>query len=228
MAILRNVEIHFAKLGKAKPGKFSNGVPIWELQARTHSRKQKKEWEDLGLKPKQVDVEEEVEVVDSATGETYTDVEIKETYWRLNLSKKAVTADGEEKPAPDVVDGRKRPVDPTTIGNGSIANIRVYLREYNYEGIDKVAPTLMAVQLVKHVVYAAAPREDFDEEFDTDVVGEQSEKDDDGFDEHDTEVEERPAPAKKPTAAMKPAPAMKKKPAKVEEEEWDDDEEIPF
>jgi hypothetical protein len=169
MAIIKNVEVWWAKLDPAHPVKpvtptNDDGTPKpkqWEVQIRTTSKEQKAELANIG-------------VVLKAVREDKDDEESKILYYKTNLSRKAVKREP-GKPdvpneAPAVTNGRGEPVDPTTLGNGTVCNIRIYQREYELKGIKKTANTLMALQVVKHVVYTASPMEDFEEEFDTETI----------------------------------------------------------
>jgi hypothetical protein len=142
MAKLYDVEIYFAKLGKPN-GKFNKENPTWELQIRTTDKEKKKEWEAIGLTVKAI-------VPDDG-----------DTYFRANLKKKSIKSDGTPNEPVKLIDGKLRPIDPNTIGNGSIGNIRVF--EYEYKdpmGATKKGFTLMTVQLTKHIVYTPRISED--------------------------------------------------------------------
>jgi hypothetical protein len=142
MAKLYDVEIYFAKLGKPN-GKFNKENPTWELQIRTTDKEKKKEWEAIGLTVKAI-------VPDDG-----------DTYFRANLKKKSIKSDGTPNEPVKLIDGKLRPIDPNTIGNGSIGNIRVF--EYEYKdpmGVTKKGFTLMTVQLTKHIVYTPRISED--------------------------------------------------------------------
>jgi hypothetical protein len=159
MAILKAQEIHFAKLVPARPdkNKLDPTKPNWNLQCRTVSKEQRKEWVDMGLKPRIVRVDAE-------------DDESAVKYYSVNFRKSAIKVDKTTTPPtttksapPTVVNGRNEDIDPATIGNGSIANLRLYKREYELAGVKKVSYTLMGIQLVKHKLYISTPMEEFEE-----------------------------------------------------------------
>lgn len=156
MAILKDVEIWFAKLDPKRPSKKMSPLnPTWEVQIRTTSKDQKKEWEALNIKVK-------------ATREDPEDEESKVIYYRANLKKKSIkigTNGAPNEPAQpvQVVNGKQEDVDPNSIGHGSIANIRIFQHEYTYEGKKGIATVLMAIQLVKHIIYVPNPMEDFED-----------------------------------------------------------------
>ena len=140
--ILQNVEIWYAKLGKPS-SRYNKDNPTWELQVRTTDKEIKKEWEARGLNVRAFVPDEGL------------------PYFRVNLRKRSVKEDGEPAFSPTVVDGDLNPVDPDTIGNGSIANVRIF--QYSYPDADGRAGTasvLMGVQLVRHIVYQRKGRED--------------------------------------------------------------------
>lgn len=155
MAILKNVEIHFAKLDPKRPSKkLSPKNPTWEIQMRTSNKKQKDEWNALNIKTK-------------AVREDPTDEESKILYYRANLKKKSlkVEKDGSTTPAApvSVVNGKQEDLDPNSIGNGSVCNIRIFQHDYVFEGVPGIASVLMAVQVIKHVLYTPKAMEEFDD-----------------------------------------------------------------
>lgn len=158
MPIIRDAEIWFARLDPNRPNKaFNTENPTWELQIRTPDRDVRKEWEEMGLPVKAV-------VPDDG-----------QPYFRVNLRKRSIKANKEHADPVEVVDGKLQPVDPKTIGHGSIGNVRVY----QYERADGkgVTNVLMAVQLTKHVVYTPKPRDSGFEETDTEVIVPETDED---------------------------------------------------
>lgn len=154
MAILKEVEIHFCKLDPKRPSnKFNKKNPTWECQIRTSDKNVKKAWEELKLPVKAI-------VPDEGN-----------PYWRVNLRKKSIKEDGEPASPIKVVDGKMDPVNPNSIGNGSIANVRIFQYEYPKEGGGiGIASVLMGVQLLKHIVYHPKARDEDFEEADTEVI----------------------------------------------------------
>jgi len=157
MPILSNVEIYHPKLDPSRPNrKFDKLNPTWEIQLRTTAMAKKKEWEALGLN---------VHGVIPEDGST--------PYFRVNLKKKSIKANGEPAVPIEVINGKREPIDPNTIGNGSIANIRILQREYQKPtGESAVASILVGVQLVKHLLYTPPPFKDDFDEIETEVVEE--------------------------------------------------------
>lgn len=146
MTILKNVEVRFAQLNPEKPNTKIKKTGRWSIQIFTRSRDQAKEWRDLNIK---------VKMNEDDSGVFYT----------ANIARNVVKTDGTKAEAPKVVNGNLVGIDPNTIGNGSICNIRIFQYEYTFEGEKGIATVLMAVQVIKHIVYHRKPgaMEDFEE-----------------------------------------------------------------
>jgi len=158
VAVLKDCELWFVKANPKRPNaKFNKANPTWEVQIRTTSKAVKKAWEDAKLSVKAVVPDEEGQA----------------PYYRVNLRKKSIKKEGNEPSGPvQVVNGAMEPIDPDTIGNGSIGNVRVF--QYTYkktEGGEGVANVLMGIQVKKHIIYVPKPRtDDFSDEGETEVV----------------------------------------------------------
>jgi hypothetical protein len=161
VAIIQNTEVWFVKANPARPNnKFNKKNPTWECQIRTSDKDVKKAWEAMKLSVKAV-------VPDEGS-----------PYWRVNLRKKSIKEDGEASSPVKVVSGSLKPLDPDTIGNGSIANVRIYQYEYDKEGGGKgTANVLMGIQVLKHIVYVPKARDDEFSEAEMETVGETGEED---------------------------------------------------
>jgi len=155
MAIIKNVELYFCKVNPKRPNaKYNKKNPTWECQIRTTSKDQKKEWEALNLSVKAIVPDD-----DSAP------------YYRVNLRKKSIKEDETAASPVKVVNGALQEIDPDTIGNGSIGNVRVFQYEYPREGGGRgIASVLMGIQVTKHIVYTPKPRDDDFAETDTETV----------------------------------------------------------
>lgn len=152
MPLLKNCEIWYLKATPSKPNaKFTPDNPTWDIQIRTSSRETKKEWEALKLAVKAI-------VPDEGA-----------PYYRVNMKRKSIKADGTKASPPDIVNGNLDPVDPETVGHGSIGNVRIF--QYTY---DKPKPgtasVFMGLQLTKHIVRIAEARDDDFGKTDTEVV----------------------------------------------------------
>jgi hypothetical protein len=147
MALFKNLELWHVKVVHSRPNRrFSKERPTWEVQVRVYSKEQKAELEAEGLKLKAV-------IPDDGA----------QPYWKTNIKKKTIKRDDSPADPVEVVGGNMRPVDPNTIGNGSIGNVRVFQYDYTRaDGSKGVASVLMGIQLTKHIVYT--PR-GFDDEF---------------------------------------------------------------
>lgn len=145
MPILSNCEIWFLRADPKRPNaKYNPKNPTWEVQIRTTSKEVKKSWEALGVMVKPVIPEDNTP-----------------PYYKANLKKKSIKeADKQPSTPVGVVNGKGMPIDPNTVANGSIANIRVFQYKYTKGGEEGVANVLMALQVVKHVVREARARED--------------------------------------------------------------------
>lgn len=135
---MKNVELYWAKFDPSNPDMgFSGDKPQWNVQLRTRSKDQSKEWKDMGLNPK---------VEDDDTG----------IYYKVGVRKDAVKKDGSpNKPVP-VVGPDLMPIeDITSIGNGTIANVKLRTFEWKFNGKEGIGVRLDAVQIVKLEKYEA-------------------------------------------------------------------------
>jgi len=151
VAILKNCEIWYTKLDPERPNdRYDKKNPKWELQLRTTDKAQKDEWTLLGLR------------VTAKIPDPDENGEQAPPYYAASVRKSSVGKTGKPKGPVEVVDGEMYPVDPKTIGNGSIANIRVF----QYESPDpdtgelRTRSVLMGVQLTKLRIYVPKPRTD--------------------------------------------------------------------
>lgn len=199
MAILKNAEMWFAKLDPKYPNaRMNKQNPTWELQLRTADLEQKKEWENLGLKPKLI-VGKEGE---DNEGEPILNKDGKKQ-WRVNLKKKSLDKNKEPAKHVSVVNGHLEPLEPNTIGNGSIGNIRIYQYEYEKaDGTKALASVLMGVQVKKHVVYTPKARDDDFEMEETETI-----MPDDDDDDQPTTTSKPAAKAPAPTPSVATADA---------------------
>jgi len=142
MAILNNVELFFAKLDPKKPNAtFDANNPTWEVQIRTRDKKVAKEWKDLNINVK-------------------TDDDDDGVFYKANLKKKTKKANGEPQNPVKLLGGDLSDINPNTLGNGSIGNVRIYQYKYNVGGREGIASMLMAVQITTLKEYTPKPRED--------------------------------------------------------------------
>jgi hypothetical protein len=165
MPIINNVPIWFAKLDPKRPNsKFNKANPTWECQIRTEDKEVKKQWEAMNLPVKAILPDE------------------GNPYWRVNLRKKSFKVDKEPASPVKVVNGALEDIDPNTIGNGSIGNIRIFQYDYQKaDGTPGVVSVLMGVQITKHLVYKAKPRGDEFGMSETETIDPPDNDDDEGF-----------------------------------------------
>ena len=149
MPLITHAPIYFARLDPARPNeRYDKENPKWEVQMRTSDYAQVEELRDLGIKMRMIVHKEgapqEGEPVLNDAGEKQ---------WRFNFKKGSIKGPkqgGGPADPPTVVDGDLNPIDPTTIGNGTIANLDVF--QYGY-GEGKTACVLMGVQITKLMYY---------------------------------------------------------------------------
>ena len=67
--------------------------------------------------------------------------------------------DGTENEAPEVVDKDRKPIDGSTIGNGSVVNVKLFVYDYDVNGRKGKSAKLLGVQVVKLEKYESG--EDF-------------------------------------------------------------------
>lgn len=151
MAILKNVELFYPRLDPKKPNaKFNKEQPTWEVQIRTRDKKVKAEWVALNLKPKTVEDDD------------------GKVFYSVTLRKKSKKKDGEPNQPVKVIDGGLNDINPMSIGNGSVANVRIFQYEYGDEG--KIASMLMAVQITKLNEYIPKASDDEFEMTETEII----------------------------------------------------------
>jgi hypothetical protein len=153
MPQIKNAELYFCKLNRKRPNdKFNKENPTWECQIRTSDKEVKKVWEAMGLSVKAI-------VPDDGP-----------TYFRVNLRKKSIKKDGSPASPVKCVNGKLDEVDPDTIGNGSIGNVRVFQYPFEKNGKKQLVSVLMGVQLVKHILYKPKAMDDEFEETESEVT----------------------------------------------------------
>jgi hypothetical protein len=163
MAMLNDCEVYFVKCDPKHPNaNFNKQNPTWEVQIRTSNPEQKTEWSEMKLSPKLMVYKEDAK---NEAGEEVGGMPILtedgKRQWRVNLKKKSITRDGEKASHVKVVDGYLEEIDPNTIGNGSVANIRIFQYEYtDAKGLPAVASVLMGMQVKKYIKYTPKPRDD--------------------------------------------------------------------
>jgi len=142
--VVKNLTFFWAKLGKpVEPF----GTLQWELQVR-FPKSRVEEMEQYG---------------------TVKAVEGEKGVYSLNLKKKALKSDGSAAQPIEVL-GKKADevIDPKTIGNGSVGNVKLMLRDYEIKGpngkVTKRGTQVMLtkVQVTELVKYTPKAGNDFD------------------------------------------------------------------
>ena len=135
MALLKGKKLMWAKLSGMGEKKYGSELTQWSLNAVVSDQESRK-WVKAGYAQK-----ERFQEID---GEEATCIFLKrDTHYKS----------GDEKTAPRVVDMYGMDVDPSTIGNGTVANIQYNVREWEFEGRKGKSPELLAVQIVELVEY---------------------------------------------------------------------------
>lgn len=134
MSVLKNVELRWAKLDPKNPvSPF--GTPVWEVQTVTRSKDEAKKWKEIGINVKTSDDDEGI-------------------FYFANLKRKAVYEKTGEAAKPVIVVGADlMPIDSTVLGNGSIGNVQLFTKPYEYAGRSGIKVELKAIQVTKLVEY---------------------------------------------------------------------------
>jgi len=148
--IIKDAEIWYIKLDPKRPNStFDAENPTWEIQIRTRNPETAAIWRASNLNVK--------DVIPTEAGVP--------PYHRVNLKKKIKKKDGTPAKTVACLNGHLEALDPNTVGNGSVANVRIFQREYKKvgESHDSIANMLMSVQVTTHLVYTPKfdPADDF-------------------------------------------------------------------
>jgi len=139
MPIIENVELHWVRLNPKSPNTSVNGQkidPRWELQMQTKSKEKRDEIKGHGFK---------IGIVETDDGVSY----------KANIQKNTHSRSGEPNKPVEVVDRHLNPLNPSTIGNGSIGNVRFMAPT------GSTAKILLAVQVIELVKYDGGTPESF-------------------------------------------------------------------
>lgn len=184
--MLENVRIWWPKLDKPRPSRYAGKPASWSLQIRTTDLNELKKWRAALLKPKS----------------HVPDDKDPDSYFYINLYKKNEGKDGEKKGPPNVVDRRGHPMNPSIVGNNSLANISLFGYEHPTETGTTTSFVLMGVQVLELVKYIGTTKPEFkDLGGETPIIGTsggdpESETEHDFVDmEDDIPFEEEPATA---------------------------------
>jgi hypothetical protein len=176
MAMIKNAEIWYVKCDPKRPDStYNKKNPSWQVQLRTADPEQRDLWKKQGLNVKLLtqkdpNADKDLDPDDIPKVPVLTADGKKQ--WRVNLKKGSIKANGEKAEPVKVINGGLDEVDSNTIANGSIANVRVFQYDYKDKdsGKEGIASMLMAIQVIKHIVYTPKARDDDFDMVDTEVV----------------------------------------------------------
>ena len=174
MAMIKNAAMFFIKCDPKRPdGKYNKANPSWECQLRTSDPEQRDLWKKMNLNVRLLTKKSEEDGDDDGDDAVKVPLldENGKKQWRVNLKKGSIKKDKTPADPVKVINGQLEDVDPNTIANGSIGNIRVFQYEYKLEdGKEGIASMLMAIQVTRHIVYVPKPREDDFDTTETEVI----------------------------------------------------------
>jgi hypothetical protein len=197
MAIIKNATVAYISLDPKHPSmKFDKTRGSWDLQLSTTDPKDVEYWKSIGLKPKLVVHKEDSDAVKENPDLEGTPIltEDGKKQWKMSVRKKAKKKDGEATEPVEVLSGALQPIDPNTIGKGSVVNVRIYQYDYEQDGEKKLGSVLMGIQVIKHVVRKQSVRESFGTE--NYEVENPIEDDDEPFESNNEKSAASPSPAK--------------------------------
>ena len=139
MPIINNVEVHWVKLDANKPERYQDNpkAPAKNsLQLRVKDKKVKESLEkEFGFKFSPMEIDDKIVYKTSLSKYTYqADADGNEDKTKPNKPATCILGDG-------------TPVDPNTVGNGSIANVSFYVKE------DKSSRTLKGIQVTRLIKF---------------------------------------------------------------------------
>jgi len=137
--VIRNAELFWVKMDPENPVKPFDKLQ-WEVQMRTADKDTANEWKNVGLPVK----------ADEYEGNKF---------FSCNLKKLAMSTAGKVLKPPRCVDGGLKPLDSTTVGNGSIGNVQYSPRDWDMGGKQGVVFDLVAVQVTKLIEYGGSNME---------------------------------------------------------------------
>lgn len=145
MPIINNLELHWVKVDPARPERYKGKGPAkWAVQLRVRDKKVKESLEkDFGFEFTPMEVDDKIVYKTSVSRYAFGSTNGQEDESKPNKPVNVILADG-------------TPVDPNTIGNGSIGNISVYVKD------DKSSRTLKGIQITKLIEYQPNRDDEFE------------------------------------------------------------------
>jgi hypothetical protein len=165
MAIINNVEIHWVKCDPSKPERYEGKGPAkFSIQLRVKDKKTKENLEkEYGFRFSPMEVDDKVIYKTSISRYAYASgPDGKEDVTKPNKPVNVILADG-------------TPLDPNTVGNGSIGNVSFYTKD------DKSSRTLKGIQVTKLIKFEPRGDEDEFELTDEFVVIDPNQTEDDAY-----------------------------------------------
>jgi hypothetical protein len=140
MALLKNVKLHWARLGTPEK-KYMSEETQWSVNAQVDDATSRK-----FVKGKLITKERWMEV----DGEEVPVISFRrDTHYRKT---------GDDRTPVRVVDVYGQEVNASTIGNGTVANIQYSIRDWEYQGRKGKAMELLAVQIIDLVEYSGGSK----------------------------------------------------------------------
>jgi hypothetical protein len=164
--IIPNATLFFVKVEPNSPAKpfAGDGSPSWETQIRTTSKDVAKQWKEMDLNVRALSrnaKDDDGNVMTDDLGETLREPIVDDNgnpYYGVTVRKKTHKFDGSKQNPVNVVGGDLSPVDPATIGNGSVGNLSVFQYPYEYKGKKGISSMLMAIQVTELNEYKPRPQ----------------------------------------------------------------------
>lgn len=178
MAIIKNVELWWTKVDPKNPVKNADPTKPaqWEVQLRTTDKETAMHWakNNVRFKPLRRKLKDEAgEFILDDMGEVKQEIVKNDAglpYFAVTLRKKVTKANGEASEPVTLVGGDLSVINPKSVGNGSLANVRVFQYEYTFQGKEGIASMLMGIQVTKLLEYASQSSEDQFEVSEMEVV----------------------------------------------------------
>jgi hypothetical protein len=178
MATVKNVELWWTKVDPKKPVKSQEeGKPdYWEVQLRTTDKKAALDWakKNVKFKPlKRTILDDDGEPVLDEMGEEQKEIVTNDEgkpYFAYKVRRKVKFNDDGTPKKVNVVGGDLSEIKPNSIGNGSVANVRLFQYDYEYQGKKGIANVLMAIQVTKLLEYVSEADEDEFDIVDMEIV----------------------------------------------------------
>jgi len=153
MTVLKGVSLYWAKLDPKNPNKaFDPQKPVWEVKVVTEDKNVAKEWKDLKLNVKTEEKDDKVQY--------YAYLKRRATYEKTGDPNQPVK----------VVDGQLMPLDPNTIGNGSVGNVQIKQWPWEFNKRTGTSTEIVAIQVTKLVEFNAGNGLAFEEIGETEVI----------------------------------------------------------